>query len=457
MLYEMIEDERPYEEIKAYAYSLKDAGISVDSYKHAGYRQTAFDLAIEKSQYDVARLLAELGANVEGFQPSGWTPLYTAIFNGDVDAVKLLIELGANPNAETKDLFGDPESPLQMVCTGYLEINNRYEIACLLIDAGANIEFRNKDGRTPLALCFSNIDIRIAYYLVENGADVNARDNTGWTPFLLAVCNNIDDEGIIYKMVEAGANIHASPTELRGNAFTYAAHTKSLDMLKYLVSLGVSTTERVSYGSSALHEACSSDTNCTVEILSYLIEDLGLNVNAKSYGGSSPLMEAVYLGDCTPEIVEYLVDQGSDIKERADSGEGLLSLALKYNDNLDTARKLIELGADFSERDMVVVLCDSKHEDNIRFALSLGYSIDSKTYSGETALMRLCQSSYYIKGRIKLLLDLGADPMIKDDSGMTALDYARKNDNLKDTTDFWELSDAVYAGKQDIYSGLYLR
>jgi hypothetical protein len=43
---------------------------------------------------------------------------------------------------------------------------------------------------------------------------------------------------------------------------------------------------------------------------------------------------------------------------------------------------------------------------------------------------------------VMMLLELGADPKAKDDSGKMAIDYARENENLKETDAFRKLEKA---------------
>jgi ankyrin repeat protein len=61
----------------------------------------------------------------------------------------------------------------------------------LLIDAGADVNTRGKNGNTPLhdAVSFGNLDM--VKYLVSRGADVNAKNDLGLTPLMQA--ENTDD------------------------------------------------------------------------------------------------------------------------------------------------------------------------------------------------------------------------------------------------------------------------
>jgi ankyrin repeat protein len=59
----------------------------------------------------------------------------------------------------------------------YADLDER--IFALLIKAGANVDHRDNDGKTPLHRCIMGVS---AGLLLDAGADINARDNRGLTP-----------------------------------------------------------------------------------------------------------------------------------------------------------------------------------------------------------------------------------------------------------------------------------
>lgn len=60
---------------------------------------------------------------------------------------------------------------------GYLGFMN---IASLLLKAGADVNQRSSDGRTPLMWAAFRNNEKMCNFLLENGADMHLEDNTGW-------------------------------------------------------------------------------------------------------------------------------------------------------------------------------------------------------------------------------------------------------------------------------------
>ena len=63
------------------------------------------------------------------------------------------------------------------------------EIAELLIAAGADVNAKNEDGGTPLYFAVWKGHKEIAELLIAEGVDVNVKNNDGETPLDLAVIN----------------------------------------------------------------------------------------------------------------------------------------------------------------------------------------------------------------------------------------------------------------------------
>lgn len=103
--------------------------------------------------------------------------LEIASMEGYIDIIQLLITHGADINY--KNEFGD--TPL-MAAT----FNGHEEAACFLIDAGADIDQRDNLGNTALMrIAFNTLDIDIQY-LIDYGVDLSLKNYLGFTALELA-------------------------------------------------------------------------------------------------------------------------------------------------------------------------------------------------------------------------------------------------------------------------------
>ena len=97
--------------------------------------------------------------------------LQTAVVTGNTEAVKQHIAAGTDLNQ--RDPFGG-SSPLITAA-----VFDKREIAALLIDAGADINFQNNDGSTALISAAFFGRPEIVQLLLENGADKTIKNKFG--------------------------------------------------------------------------------------------------------------------------------------------------------------------------------------------------------------------------------------------------------------------------------------
>ncbi|WP_309386891.1 ankyrin repeat domain-containing protein [Cerasicoccus frondis] len=80
-----------------------------------------------------------------------------------------------------------------------------------VLDAGADVNHRNDDGRTALHLAASQNKPLIVKLLVTHGADVNAQDAVGFTPLFDAAQTGAISAG--KALLEAGANPNVTTSD----------------------------------------------------------------------------------------------------------------------------------------------------------------------------------------------------------------------------------------------------
>ncbi|CAG9858180.1 unnamed protein product [Phyllotreta striolata] len=102
--------------------------------------------AASKGWTSICALLLEEGADVNIADERGSTPLHRAASKGLAQVVDLLLGRKGALRVDSKDLYGN--TALHYACE-----EDRQEVAVALVKNGADMEMKNKEGRTCLDLC----------------------------------------------------------------------------------------------------------------------------------------------------------------------------------------------------------------------------------------------------------------------------------------------------------------
>ena len=94
----------------------------------------------------------------------------------------LLLNKGAD--ISVKDMYGDTILHTATMTTVPADILKT------LISAGADINARNKEGVTPLAIAIENNVIEHIRFYADSGADINTKNTKGETPLTMALRSN---------------------------------------------------------------------------------------------------------------------------------------------------------------------------------------------------------------------------------------------------------------------------
>jgi hypothetical protein len=122
---------------------------------------------------------------------TGDTALHLAAAGYRVEVVRLLLAAGADPNSAMNHRQG---GPLHYAAEGFItgpvwNANRQVNTIECLLDAGAGINARDKNGATPLHRAVRTRCAAAVKCLLTRGADAMLRNKPGSTPFHLAAQN----------------------------------------------------------------------------------------------------------------------------------------------------------------------------------------------------------------------------------------------------------------------------
>ena len=149
-------------------------GLAVD--QKTGFGATPLHYAALHGTPEIVSLLIKKGADVNAVSQNGWWPLGLAVSKGNVQVTVRLLEAGAKTDICDKEA---QLTPLHVAAAkGY------GKICSLLIEKGADVNSKGKDGRTPLYLADRYKHKRISALLKGKGAKAADKDKLVDRPWL---------------------------------------------------------------------------------------------------------------------------------------------------------------------------------------------------------------------------------------------------------------------------------
>ncbi len=295
-----------------------------------------------------------------------------------------------------------------------------------LIDEGADLGQRSKDGSTALILAARYGKQDIIKRLVQEGADVNAGNDAGDTPLIAAIRGF--QPYSVRVLLTAGADVRVADKD--GNTPLHlAASVPFSDMVKSLVSHHASLAALNDKGRSPLHLAVSFDLD--QENLPIMLA-AGGDPNVKDHRGQTPLHYAAGLG----RIVDLraLLAHGADVNLADSTGITPLHRAAASG-FAEAARILLEHGAkvDAVQRDKWTPLAYAArngHAEAARVLLDAGADVESRDKDGTPPLHKCAYADNGGAQTAALLLERGAEVNARDRWQTTALHAAASQGNV---------------------------
>lgn len=320
--------------------------------------------------------------------PDGTTPLHWAVHRNDLKGAETLVRSKADVNATNR--YGVP--PLSLAAT-----NGNTAMLELLLKAGANPNAAQAEGETVLMTAARTGVPAAIKTLLAHGADVNAKEAwRGQTALMWAAAEGHPEA--IAVLIEAGAQVYAR-SNAGWTAFLFAAREGQVAAARALLAGGANVNETLlartgrgrgagpggaapppAGGSSALVVAVGSGH---FELAATLL-DAGADPNAAAQGWTAL------------HHITWIRKPGTGSNDPAPYGSGEM-------DSLSLVRKLKAHGADVNAR------------------------VTRRPTVGVTALSFIGATPFFMAARggdaelMRVLVELGADPLLPNADGTTPL------------------------------------
>lgn len=283
-------------------------GLKLDTRNES--RETPLMKAIYLGRTSLVKLFLEKGAQADDVDNNGLSPLMIAAYQGKTDIYNLVRKYSKKP--AVKDQKG--RSVLRWAAKG----GNTDIIRDVLNIPGINVNEKDtQDGETPLMSAANNGNLEAVRLLLDKGADVNTKGKNGETALLWAAKGWLGTwrkthEPIIEYLVDKGADVNARDKDGE-TAFSLVMQHK-----KY-----------ANFDSKAVNK----------------IGDMLLRHNADP--GNFPIKDVSLFSavrENNPVLVQILITKGADVNKEEDDGDTPL-IAASWAGYLDIVKILVERGA----------------------------------------------------------------------------------------------------------------
>ena len=222
--------------------------------------------------------------------------LFSAAVAEDYEHLDKALSAGAEVNARNSE----GRTPLHVAA-----FRGTTDMATALLNAGAEVNAESDEYRTPLHDAAQEGRIAALKVLLSSGARVDATDSKGFTALHLT-----SEKGygcIARHLIENGASLDQKDRVFGWTPLIIAARYGHSDLAKLLIESGADVAARKNDGGTALHQAANHGH---MEIVKSLLA-AGAHLDSPDNDGWTPLFLAAAQGKS--EVVHLLISQGADV------------------------------------------------------------------------------------------------------------------------------------------------
>eukprot|EP00833_Pecoramyces_ruminatium_P018011 jgi/Orpsp1_1/1192043/evm.model.d7180000090145.2 len=428
------------------------------------YNETILNYAIKHGNEQIIKYLIDNGSdiNMEG----RWDdkPLIVAIKNRKINIIKYLISCGANVNfvnylnespvsinekynnkeeyyevyKQIKQILEENFNPQDINILLISAINNNnIPLIKNLIENNSNINIIINNNIKLIDSIIMKNNLELLKYLITIGLDINYKDKNGHTPLIYAIkaqnepiidyllnCNIIISEikninidiNLIKKILKLNNPklfsilynnfFDVNQKDERGESLlNYSIEYNNEQFVKYLIECGADVNKEGSKYCTPLIKAIFKGN---INIIRNLI-DYGANVNKRVSYGNTPLIYAIENNDIN--IVKCLVDNGADLNIEGENFDTPLIWAIKTN-NEAVVKYLIACGVDVNkvgeyDYSPLINSIQKRNENIVKLLVAGGADINKKNVYGDTPLINAIKSNN--ENIVKILIEHNVD------------------------------------------------
>ncbi|XP_067675639.1 uncharacterized protein [Haliotis asinina] len=201
---------------------------------------TPFMFALKANYFDMVDFLVEHGADMNVQNNRSQTSLHTSAWHGNAVGCAKLLDLGMHVDVH------DSSKRTPLMCVSKRR-DDRSEVINILLERGADINVRDKDGNTCLHIAAESeghiatigrlVEHQIntkSNLLLERGLDVNVQNEHGVTPLMCAARQG--NRAVVDLLINSGANVNV--TDLCGqDCISHAKDHGHYDLADYMSTL----------------------------------------------------------------------------------------------------------------------------------------------------------------------------------------------------------------------------
>ncbi|WP_281233054.1 ankyrin repeat domain-containing protein [Flavobacterium gelatinilyticum] len=343
---------------------------------NAQQKNTLLEQSFWKTAPDIEKVKAEIAkgnnpaeSNVNAFDAA------TLAINNDAPLATIKFLIDQPGNSITK-LTHDNRIYLH-----WAAYRGNTELVEYLIGKGSDVHFEDSHGTAPADFAASNGQSNPAMYdaFFKAGVDPKKKYANGANLLLLAIASDKDLKAADYFTTKG---MSLKDVDNNGNtAFTYAARSGNIPLLKKLLEKGIKPTETALLIAA---QGSRRETN-TIETYKYLVEEVKIKAAAQNKAGQNVLHILAGKPNQT-EIIQYFLNKGVDVNK-----------------------------ADKEGNTPVMSAASARETAALALFLPKAKNINLQNTKGESALTYAVR--YGTPEAVNLLLSTGADVNVKDKDG----------------------------------------